>query len=86
MEKEKVVFAVAVKSKHIFADTIQWARNVLGKNLPAYEELLEETIQQALDKLYDKYPDVYDIQITQCEITQGAAEIIVYGKIKVKRK
>lgn len=80
--KEKIVFEVAVKSKHIVADLFQWARNVLGKNLPAYEELLRDTIQQALDRLYLKYPDVYDVQITQSEIAQGAAEIIVYGKVR----
>ena len=80
---EKIVFEVSVKSKNIFTDSFQWARNVLGKNLPAYEDLLRDSIQVALDRLYNKYPDVYDIQITQCEITQGAAEIIVYGKVKI---
>ena len=80
---EKIVFEVAVKSKHVFADMFSWARNVLGKNLPAYEDLLRETIDLALNRLYQKYPDVYDITITQCEITHGAAEIIVYGKVNV---
>jgi len=80
---EKVVFEVSVKSKNIFTDTFQWARNVLGKDLPAYENLLRDSINTALSRLYKKYPDVYDVQITQCEITSGAAEIIVYGKVKV---
>lgn len=56
---------------------------MLGKNLPAYENLLRESIQQALDRLYAEYPNAYDIHITQSEIAQGAAEIIVYGKVKI---
>jgi len=80
--KEKVVFEVAVKSKHVFADAFQWARNVLGKNLPAYEEMLRETIDQALNRLYEKYPDVYDVKITTSTVTLGASEIIVFGKLK----
>jgi len=80
--KEKTVFEVVVKSKHVFADYFQWARNVLGKNLPAYEDMIKESIQEALDKLYNKYPDVYNIKITTSTVTMGASEIIVYGNIK----
>jgi len=80
--REKIVFEVAVKSKHIFSDTFQWARNVLGKNLIGYEDLIRETIQLALDRLYAKYPNVYNIQITQTEVATGAAEIIIYGLVK----
>ena len=80
--KEKIVFEVVVKSKHVFSDYFQWARNVLGKNLPAYEDMIKDSIQEALDNLYKKHPDVYDIKITTSTVTMGASEIIVYGKIK----
>ena len=82
MNKEKIVFEVAVKSKHIFADAFQWARNTLGKNLPAYENMIKQSIEEALNKLYKKYPEVYNIKITTSTVTFGASEIIVYGVIK----
>lgn len=80
--KERVVFEVVVKTKHIYSDIFQWARNVLGKRLPGYENMITDAIQTALDNLYKKHPKVYDVHITQCEVTQGAAEIIVYGKVR----
>lgn len=79
--KEKIVFEVIVKSRHVFTDAFQWARNILGRNLPAYEVMIKGSIQEALDKLYDNYPDVYDVRITTSTVTLGASEIIVYGKI-----
>jgi len=79
---EKVVYEVAVKSKNIFTDGLQWARNVFGKNLPAFENMIKDSIQEALDKLQKKYPEVYDIRICTSMVALGASEIIVYGKIK----
>ena len=84
-DMEKVVFAVSVKSKHFLADFFQWFKNLVGMNLNAYEGLLEDTVEEALYKLYTKFPDVYDVKIATSEITHGACEIIVYGKIKVKK-
>jgi len=82
--KEKVVFAVVVTSKHQFADFFQWFRNMLGMDLTGYENMISEAIEKALYKLYKAYPDVYDIKITTTEVATAAAEIIVYGKIKVE--
>jgi len=82
--KEKTVFAVTVKTKHFMADFFQWFKNLVGMNLTAYEEMIEDGVEEALYKLYKKYPDVYDIKISTSQVTTGACEIIVYGKIKIK--
>lgn len=82
--REKVVFAVVVKSKHFLADFTQWIKNAIGMNLTAYETMIEDAVEEALYKLYQKYPKVYDIKITTAQVTNGASEIITYGKIKVK--
>lgn len=82
MIKEKIVFAVAVTTKHAFADFFQWFKNLLGMNLTSYEDMIEEATEQALYKLYKCYPDVYDVQITSAFTTMSAAQIIAYGKIK----
>ena len=81
--KEKVVFAVVVTTRHLFADFFQNIKNALGMNLKSYENLISEAIEQALFKLYKCYPDVYNIQIATPVVTvNGSAQIIVYGKIK----
>lgn len=78
---ERMVFAVSVKTRHAFADGMSWARNVLGKNLPAYENMISAAIKEATERLYEKYPDAYDLKIHTVNTTQGAAEVIVYGKV-----
>ena len=81
-EKEKTVFAVVVKTKHFLADFFQWIRNMLGMNLIAYESMIEDAIEEALQKLYKKFPKVYDVKFTTTQVINGACEVIVYGKIK----
>ncbi len=84
MIREKTVFAVVVKSKHFLADFFQWFKNLIGMNLTAYEEMLEDAVEEAMYKLLTKYPNAYDLKIATSQITVGACEIIVYGKIKEK--
>jgi len=81
---KKTVFAVVVKTKHFLADFFQWIRNILGMNLVAYEDMIENAIEEALHKLYASFPDVYDVKFTTTQVTNGACEVIIYGKIKVK--
>ena len=83
--KEKTVFAVVVTSKHFMADFFQWFKNLIGMRLTAYESMIEEAIETALYKLYKQFPKVYDVRITTSMVTQGASEIIVYGKIKCQK-
>ena len=81
--KEKTVFAVSVKTKHFLADFFQWFKNLIGMNLTAYEEMIEDSVEEAMYKLLKKYPDVYDLKIATSQTAMGASEIIVYGKVKV---
>ena len=50
MSKEKTVFAVSVKTKHFLADFFQWFKNLIGMNLSAYEEMIEDSIEEAIYK------------------------------------
>lgn len=84
MEKEKTVFAVVVKTKHFLADFFQGIKNFIGMNLTAYETMIEDAIEEAFYKLYKKFPNVYNVKIATTQVTNGACEIIVYGKIKVE--
>jgi len=80
--KIKTVFAVSVKTKHFLADFFQWFKNLIGMNLTAYEEMIEDSIEEAIYKLLKKYPAAYDLKITTSQTAMGASEIIVYGKVK----
>ena len=82
-QKERTVFAVTVKSKHFLADFLEKFRNDLGLNLKTYERLIEDGLEECYEKLHKKYPNVYDIKFTTAQMTDGAAEIICYGKLKI---
>jgi len=81
--REKLVFSVVVNTRHFLADFFQWFKNLIGMRLSAYESMIEDAIEIALQKLYKNYPDVYDLRIATSQTSMGASEIIVYGKIKV---
>ena len=82
--REQLVFAVTVKTRHMLADFFQTIKNAIGMNLTAYETMIEDSIEEAIYKLVKKYPEVYDLKITTTQVSNGACEIIVYGKIKIE--
>lgn len=79
--KERMVFAVVVKTKHFLSDFLQGFKNAVGMNLTAYEEMIEDALGEAYMKLTKKYPGVYDIKFTTSQVADGACEIIAIGKI-----
>ena len=81
MNRERIVFSVVVKTKHFLSDMLQGFKNAVGMNLTAYEEMIEDALGEAYMKLTKKYPGVYDIKFTTSQVTDGACEIICYGKI-----
>lgn len=86
MKKTRVVFAVIVKTKHLLSDYFQSIKNLVGMNLTAYETMIEDALGEAYMKLTTKYPNVYDIRFTTSQVTDGACEIICYGKIDEEKK
>ncbi len=84
--KERTVFVVVVKTKHFLSDFFQSFRNMVGMNLVAYEQMIEDSLGEAYIKITKKYPNVYDIKFSTSQVTNGASEIICYGKIKESRK
>ncbi len=84
MDKERMVFAVVVKTKHFLSDFLQGFKNAVGMNLTAYEEMIEDALGEVYLKITKKYPGVYDIKFTTTQVTDGACEIIAVGKIMEK--
>lgn len=81
MKRVRVVFSVVVKTKHFLSDILQGFKNTVGMNLVAYEQMIEDALGECYMKLIKKYPNVYDIKFTTSQVTNGACEIICYGKI-----
>jgi uncharacterized protein YbjQ (UPF0145 family) len=85
MKKGKFVFAVRVKTRNLYADIFQSIRNMLGMNLISYENMITEAIQDAVEELYEKYPNVDPTSMriisSNASAGAGAAEIIVTGVV-----
>lgn len=79
----KHVAVAVVKTRHIYSDLFQWFRNLLGMNLVSYEDMIEAACKEAFEKLERTYPGVFDVQLSTAQTTNGAAEIIAYGKVEV---
>lgn len=79
-----VVYGSTVRSKHVGRDLLAGLKNIVGGELTAYTELLEESRQEAIDRMIKKAQDlganaIVGIRFSTSNITQGASELFVYG-------
>lgn len=79
-----VVYGSTVRSKHVGRDFIAGLKNIVGGELKGYTELLEESRQEAMDRMIQKAQAmganaVVGIRFSTSNIAQGASELFVYG-------
>lgn len=79
-----VVYGSTVRSKHVGRDLLASLKNIVGGELTAYTELLEESRQEAMDRMIAKAQSlganaVIGIRFSTSNIAQGASELFVYG-------
>lgn len=79
-----VVYGSTVRSKHVGRDFLAGLKNIVGGELTAYTELLEESRQEATQRMIDKAHSlganaVVGIRFSTSNIAQGASELFVYG-------
>lgn len=79
-----VVYGSTVRSKHAGRDLLAGLKNIVGGELTAYTELLEESRQEALNRMIEKARllganAIVGIRFSTSSIAQGAAELFVYG-------
>lgn len=79
-----VVYGSTVRSKHVGKDLFAGLKNIVGGELTAYTELLEESRQEALNRMIEKAQSlganaVVGIRFSTSSIAAGAAELFVYG-------
>lgn len=83
-ERLDVVYGSTVRSKHVGKDLFAGLKNLVGGELTAYTELLEESRQQAIERMIAKAEAlgadaIVGIRFSTSSIAQGAAELFVYG-------
>lgn len=79
-----VVQGSTVRAKHAGRDILAGLKNVVGGELKAYTELMQEARTQATDRMVEQAKAiganaVLNVRYTTTSITMGAAEILAYG-------
>ena len=73
-----------VRAKHFGRDFMAGLKNVVGGELRAYTELLNESRQEAIDRMLQQARAaganaVVNVRFSTANITTGAAEVMAYG-------
>ena len=83
-----VVYGSTVRSKHVGRDLMAGLKNIVGGELTGYTELLEESRQEATQRMIDKARGlganaIVGIRFSTSNIAQGASELFVYVTVFV---
>jgi uncharacterized protein YbjQ (UPF0145 family) len=73
-----------VRAKHVGKDFLAGLKNFVGGELRAYTELLNESRQEAIDRMLQQARTVganavVNVRFSTSNIASGAAEVMVYG-------
>ena len=74
----------SVRAKHAGRDIMSGIKNMFGGELKAYTELLQESREEATERMIEQANAVganavLNVRFSTSSITAGAAEIYVYG-------
>ena len=74
----------SVRAKHVGRDIMAGLKNIFGGELKGYTELLQESRDEALQRLQRQAEAVganavLNVRFSTSSVAQGAAEIYVYG-------
>lgn len=84
VEQYGVVNGSCVRSKHVGRDMMAGFKNIMGGELKGYTELLEETRNEAIERMKQQALGaganaILNIRFSTSSVASGAAEIYVYG-------
>ncbi len=73
-----------VRSKHVGRDMMAGLKNVFGGELKGYTELLQESREEAIERMKEQAKSIganaiLNIRFSTSSITQGASELFTYG-------
>jgi uncharacterized protein YbjQ (UPF0145 family) len=73
-----------VRAKHAGKDLLAGLKNIVGGELKAYTELMQEAREEATERMIEQARSigangVLNVRYATTAVTQGAAEILAYG-------
>lgn len=73
-----------VRAKHLGRDFLSGLKNIVGGELKAYTELMQEAREEAVQRMIEEARGrganaVLNVRFATTSITTGAAEIMAYG-------
>jgi uncharacterized protein YbjQ (UPF0145 family) len=79
-----LVAGSTIRAKHIGRDIMASFRNLVGGEIKSYTELLQESRQQATERMVEQARQlganaVVNVRYSTSSIAQGAAELYAYG-------
>ena len=84
IEHYGLVQGSTIRAKHIGKDILAGLKNIVGGELKAYTELLQESRKEAIERMEQQAIQkganaVVNIRFATSSIAQGAAELFAYG-------
>lgn len=84
IEVGELLTVVVVKAANVGKDTLSSLRGLIGGTMVHYENLIQDAVDKALEKLEKKakdsgYDGVIGVKISNPMVVTGAVEVIVYG-------
>ena len=84
VEHYGLVSGSTIRAKHIGRDIMAGLKNIVGGELKGYTELLQESRQQALNRMIAQAAQlganaVVNVRFATSSVAQGAAELFAYG-------
>jgi len=79
-----LVAGSTIRAKHIGRDIMASLKNLVGGEIKGYTQLLQESRQQALDRMVDQARQlganaIINVRFSTSSVAQGAAELYAYG-------
>lgn len=79
-----IVSGSTVRAKHVGRDIMAGLKNIVGGELKGYTELLQESRQQATERMVKQAEQlganaIVNIRYATSSVAQGASELYVYG-------
>ncbi|MCW8932704.1 MAG: YbjQ family protein [Gammaproteobacteria bacterium] len=73
-----------VRAKHVGRDLMAGLKNVFGGELKGYTELLQESREEAVERMQEQAQAIganaiLNVRFSTSSVAQGAAEIFAYG-------
>ncbi len=74
----------AIRTRHVFADIVEFTRNLVGLELHHYNKMMAEAREQALDRMKADArrvgaDAVTTVRFATSAIASGASEMLAYG-------